>query len=163
MKKILILVAAIGMIGTAQAQMTTASSENTKLERAERKSTPEERAKQKTERMTKELSLDARQQKVVYEVTLEQMKNMDHVRAEREETRSKAIATRDLSEEKIAEILNEEQKALWEKQKAAHQEKRMERRSERKEGAQRSEAGPTSTAKKECPKECAKSCADKKK
>lgn len=163
MKKLLIMIAAVGMMGTAQAQMTTATAEKTKVERAERKSTPEERAKYKTERMTKELSLDERQQKEVYEVTLEQMKNMERVRTQREESRSKAIATRDNANKKIAEVLNEEQRAIWEKKKAAHQEKRVERRSESREGAQRSEAAPTSTAKKNCSKECSKSCTDKKK
>lgn len=162
MKKLLLIALAVGMIGTAHAQRTEAVRAEAKLERAESKGTPEERAKKRTDRLTETLALNEKQQKQVYELTLEQIKDREQLRQQRNDMRIESTAKRENAEKKMAEILNEEQRAKWEEHKKQNRERRMDRAgSERKADAKAGSAA--ATAKKNCSKECAKTCADKKK
>lgn len=135
MKKLFLMVMAVGMIGVTQAQRTSVKADDTRMERADKKMTPEERAKKKTAKMTEMLSLDDKQQQVVYEVTLEQITDRERNRMQREEMQSRAMASREKSEQRIADVLTPEQKAKWEKEKSTNKKMRSERRSEMKRAA----------------------------
>lgn len=133
MKRLLVLFLAIGLAGAVQAQSTSLSSEKKKADRRERAETPEERAKLKTMRLAEELKLSDKQQNAVYEVLLSQETERERHQLQREEARKRAQAEHKRSEQKILEILDENQKELYEKRKAEMKEQRGERMEHRRE------------------------------
>lgn len=166
MKKLLLILMVFGVSGAIQAQTASMRADNSRMEKHESDISPEERAKKKTAKLTEELGLDAEQQQAVYEIALDQIVQRERTRMQREEARNQALASRDRSEERIAEVLNEKQKAQWEEHKKEQRElrrERIERRGENRKGGESSGVESTSSAKKNCSKECAKTCADKKK
>lgn len=84
--------------------------------------TPEQRAKQATERLTKELGLDEAQQKQVYECQLEMSKNFtrpaEGERPSREEMQAQFEKSREKQKAEMKKILTAEQFAKWEKMQA---------------------------------------------
>jgi len=137
MKRLLVLFMAFGLASAVQAQSTSLSSEKSKIDRAERAPSPEERAKAKTERLTEELKLTDEQRKAVYDVMLSQATEREQHRLQREEARKRAEASRERSEKRILEILDEGQQKLWKEKKAEMHEKRKERVEHRREYRER--------------------------
>lgn len=93
-----------------------------------------ERAKMQTERMTKELGLNADQATKVEAINAKYAEKADAMRADRKaqmaETKGKGA---ELNEERMADlkgVLTPEQYAKWEKNREAMQERRMEKRKE---------------------------------
>lgn len=127
-------VLAIFVFGTAQAQNTTSlKAEKAGVEASKRAKSPEEKAKMKTKRMTEELGLTDEQQQAVYAIALEQATEAERERMRREEARKRAMASMKRSDQRIVEILNEEQRVKWEAMKEEHREKRQERMEHRRE------------------------------
>lgn len=100
-----------------------------------------ERAKQQTERMTKELGLSTDQAAKVDAINAKYAEKADAIRAERKErmaeTKGKGAALNEARMAEMKEVLTPEQYAKWEKNREAmqerHQEKRKEMRGAKKE------------------------------
>lgn len=133
MKRLLVLFMAFALAGSVQAQSTSQSSEKNKMDRAEHAKSPEERAQAKTERLTEELKLTDEQQKAVYDVMLSQSTEREQHRMQKEEARKRAEASRKRGEQRILDILDENQQKLWKEKKAEMQEKRQDRVKHRRE------------------------------
>jgi len=71
---------------------------------------PEERAKQRTDRMTKQLDLSEAQAEKIYVINLELATELKKIRAEIEKTKGKAKAKRVAMKSEIEKILTDEQK-----------------------------------------------------
>lgn len=166
MKKLLLILMAFGVTGAMKAQSKSLTAESSKVEMRESNISPEDRAKKKTAKLTEELGLDAEQQQAVYEITLDQIVQRERTKMQREEVRKQAVASKERTEQRIAEVLSEEQQAKWDAHKADQRElrrERIERRGENRMGSEKSDVKSTESTKKKCSKECAKTCADKKK
>lgn len=125
MKKVFLLTLAVAFTSVGFAQGNQAiSAKADRVENTEKTPSAEERAKKRTEKLTAELKLDAKQQKVVYEVTLDEITKRERAKMQREEMKERHASSMERSNERIAEVLNPEQKAAWEKICAEHGEKR---------------------------------------
>ena len=102
-----------------------------------------DRAKQQTERMTKELGLNADQATKVEAINAKYAEKMDAMRADRKEkmaeTKGKGAELNDARLAEMKDVLTPEQYAKMEKNREAmqekHQEKRQEMRGTKKEGS----------------------------
>lgn len=166
MKKLLLILMVFGVSGAMQAQSTSLRAEDSKMEKRVSEISPEERAQKKTAKLTEALGLDAEQEQAVYEITLDQIVQRERTKMQREEARKQAMASRERTEQRIAEVLSEEQQAKWDAHKKERREmrrERIERSGENRMGSEKRDVRSKEGAKKKCSKECAKTCADKKK
>ena len=112
---------ALFTVGAAQAQDKT-------------QRTSADRAKQQTERMTKELSLNEDQISKVEAINVKYADKADAMRADRKErmaeTKGKGAELNDARMAEMKAVLTPEQYAKWEKNREAMQEQRMEKRQE---------------------------------
>ncbi|MGV3638224.1 MAG: hypothetical protein ACO1NQ_11345 [Flavobacteriales bacterium] len=124
MKKLMIIAALASMTVAAQAQ-----------EKARK--TPEERAKARTERMTKELSLSPEQQAKVEAINLKYADQVEAVRAEHEAERTAkrdaAKAMHDAHDAEMKAVLTPDQYTKWVAQKEEARAKHHERRKQMRE------------------------------
>ncbi len=100
----------------------TFGQDNTNQPKTEKQDlTPAERAKKKTDKMTKQLNLSDDQAKKIYDINLKHANEMESIKAEQERLRKKAKEQREKSKQDIDNILTEEQKTKHEalKQKRA--------------------------------------------
>ena len=96
---------------------------------------PAERAKMQTERMTEHLKLDEKQQEQIAAINLryaEKVQSIHEATEDREATKQKIRKLKKMQDTEITELLDEKQKAEWEKQKAARKEKMQHKRKEEK-------------------------------
>ena len=127
MKKLMIVAALASMTLAAQAQ-------------EKEKRTPQERAKARTEHMTKELALSPDQQAKVEAINLKYADQVEAVRSEREAERTAkreaAKAMHDAHDAEMKAVLTADQYTKWvakkQEAKAKHMEKRKQMREERK-------------------------------
>lgn len=104
------------------------------------KKTPQERAKARTEHMTKELALSPEQQAKVEAINLKYADQVEAVRSEREAERTAkreaAKAMHDAHDAEMKAVLTADQYTKWvakkQEAKAKHMEKRKQMREERK-------------------------------
>lgn len=104
------------------------------------KKTPQERAKARTEHMTKELALSPEQQAKVEAINLKYADQVEAVRSEREAERTAkreaAKAMHDAHDAEMKAVLTADQYTMWvakkQEAKAKHMEKRKQMREERK-------------------------------
>ncbi|MBX2972658.1 MAG: hypothetical protein KF797_06115 [Flavobacteriales bacterium] len=119
MKKLLIVAVMAGMAVAAQAQ-----------DKAQR--TPEERAKMRTERLTKELELTPEQAAKVEAINMKYAGKVDEVRKEREaeraEVRKEAKTMHDAHDAEMKAVLTADQYAKWTARKEEMRNKQHERR-----------------------------------
>ncbi|MBL7953250.1 MAG: hypothetical protein JNM62_16200 [Flavobacteriales bacterium] len=119
MKKLMMIAVLAGMTVAAQAQDK------------ERK-TPEERARMRTEHMTKDLGLSAEQATKVQAINLKYADQGEELRKEREadraEARNDGKALHDAHDAEMKAVLTPEQYGKWQAKKAAMKTKRMEKR-----------------------------------
>ena len=123
------------MIVAALASMTLAAQAQEKEKR-----TPQERAKARTEHMTKELALSPDQQAKVEAINLKYADQVEAVRSEREAERTAkreaAKAMHDAHDAEMKAVLTADQYTKWvakkQEAKAKHMEKRKQMREERK-------------------------------
>ncbi|MDX5437436.1 MAG: DUF4890 domain-containing protein [Pontibacter sp.] len=148
MKKNLLILAlgmlvAGGPVATAVAQGTEKPRQERRMHRhkGERKS-PEERAKARTERMTKELGLNRAQAKKVEALYLKEAKERQTKRADfrkenrhstdsREQMRAEMMAAHKRHNEELKSILNKKQYAIYEEQQAQRHEQMKARHQEK--------------------------------
>lgn len=127
MKKLMIVAVLASMTLAAQAQEKD-------------KKTPQERAKARTEHMTKELALSPEQQAKVEAINLKYADQVEAVRSEREAERTAkreaAKAMHDAHDAEMKAVLTADQYTKWvakkQEAKAKHMEKRKQMREERK-------------------------------
>ncbi|MBL7955372.1 MAG: hypothetical protein JNJ91_10060 [Flavobacteriales bacterium] len=127
MKKLMIVAVLASMTLAAQAQ-------------EKEKRTPQERAKARTEHMTKELALSPEQQAKVEAINLKYADQVEAVRSEREAERTAkreaAKAMHDAHDAEMKAVLTADQYTKWvakkQEAKAKHMEKRKQMREERK-------------------------------
>jgi len=142
MKKLIIaLVLGIGM--TCMAQETPAKSN--RGDRGQMQNmTPEQRVQKQVEKMTKDLSLDAKQQEAVSQLLTEKSKKMQDARAkrsgggqmtddERKEMRTAMQAERQDTDTKLKAILNADQFKKYSEQRAQNEDRMRERMRERRD------------------------------
>ncbi len=123
------------MIVAVLASMTLAAQAQEKEKR-----TPQERAKARTEHMTKELALSPEQQAKVEAINLKYADQVEAVRSEREAERTAkreaAKAMHDAHDAEMKAVLTADQYTKWvakkQEAKAKHMEKRKQMREERK-------------------------------
>ena len=87
--------------------------------KAFRQLSPVERAQKMTERMTEELKLNKEQEKQVSQLVLENASRREEILKSRKAEFEAQRAYRKEQEQKIASILTEEQKQIWEQRKEA--------------------------------------------
>jgi periplasmic protein CpxP/Spy len=127
MKKLMIVAVLASMTLAAQAQ-------------EKEKRTPQERAKARTEHMTKELALSPEQQAKVEAINLKYADQVEAMRSEREAERTAkreaAKAMHDAHDAEMKAVLTADQYTKWvakkQEAKAKHMEKRKQMREERK-------------------------------
>jgi periplasmic protein CpxP/Spy len=127
MKKLMIVAIMASMTLAAQAQ-------------EKEKRTPQERAKARTEHMTKELALSPEQQAKVETINLKYADQVEAMRSEREAERTAkreaAKAMHDAHDAEMKAVLTADQYTKWvakkQEAKAKHMEKRKQMREERK-------------------------------
>lgn len=86
--------------------------------------TPEERAQKRTDKMTKELELSEEQAKQVYAINLNDAKEMEAIRIEKEKLKKRAKAQREKSRTEMDNVLTAEQKVKMEQIKKEKIEKK---------------------------------------
>lgn len=86
--------------------------------------TPEERATRMTERMAQELQLSEQQKKEIYSINLERaQKRLAEQEAQKAEIQAKREEMK-IEEQKVLEVLTEEQRKKWEEIKLAQRDRR---------------------------------------
>ncbi len=127
MKKLMIITVLAGMTMAAQAQ-----------DKAQR--TPEERAKMRTERLTKELELTPEQATKVQAINVKYADKVDEARKEREadraEVRKEAKTMHDAHDAEMKAVLTADQYAKWTARKEEMKARHMERRGKHQERKQ---------------------------
>ncbi len=99
-----------------------------KLTTEERQNMPvEEKAKHKTDRMTKQLELSKEQAKQVYDINLEFEKENKTIKADVKEMKKKSKANRTERRTEIEKILTAEQRVKAKEMEVKHQEKKKTR------------------------------------
>lgn len=94
--------------------------------------TPEEVAKQQTQKLTKELLLSETQQKAVYDINLKHAQNKSELRKSLREAKKDL----DLRDEELRSVLNDEQKQKFTALRASQKEKFRQAALERRAGNQ---------------------------
>ncbi|MBI3135675.1 MAG: DUF4890 domain-containing protein [Bacteroidetes bacterium] len=85
--------------------------------------TAEERATKRTEKMKTELSLNADQEKQVYEINLAHLIQMDKYREEQKALREKVKAEKEATRTKIKAVLTPEQNVIFDQKAEEHKKK----------------------------------------
>jgi periplasmic protein CpxP/Spy len=108
-----------------------------------RQLSPVERAQKMTERMTEELKLNKEQEKQVSQLALENASRQEELLKSRKAEFEAQRAYRKEQEQKIASILTEEQKQIWEQRKEAlrHREEHQSYKSQPNRGRPRFRRG----------------------
>ena len=111
-------------------------SANSGLAQEKFKKTPEERAKHRSEKMTKHLSLSDEQQKQVYDIIYSQATQVDALKNNKDitkESRKEQIkAIFQDSDSKLGNVFNKEQSEKWTKMKEKMKEKHMQKKNMKK-------------------------------
>lgn len=150
MKKVILLAVAVAFTSVGFAQKAESlSAKADQVETAEKKTSPEDCAKMRAERLSAELKLDDKQKKVVYEVTLDEMTKKDRARMQRAEMKQRNEDSMERSNARIAEVLTPEQNVLWEKNRAERSKKSNYDDKSKASGA-KSDCGSKSAAKPCC-------------
>lgn len=135
MKKLMIMAVAALFAFTAVAQNTPAKKAETKAEKRASKS-PEERAKNKANKMKAELKLSDDQAKKVEQVYLAEDKDMEAIRADKslskEDRNKKLKAARETARKGYESILTSDQKEIQKKNFEAKKAKAAERKALKK-------------------------------
>ena len=108
-----------------------------------RQLSPVERAQKMTERMTEELKLNKEQEKQLSQLALENASRQEELLKSRKAEFEAQRAYRKEQEQKIASILTDEQKQIWEQRKEAlwHREKHQSREGQPSRGRPRFRRG----------------------
>lgn len=144
MKKLMLVLMAFGIAGATFAQRSESPRAERNMKSVQSEGNIEERAKKKTEYLTKVLSLTEEQQKQVYELHLTEREALKKANEQRSQMREEAKERRQTREDKMSEILTPEQMEKWQaekqqrKERSQHQKREMHKKEMRKGDSQRS-------------------------
>ncbi|MFK8037005.1 MAG: hypothetical protein AB8B74_01850 [Crocinitomicaceae bacterium] len=115
---LLVLMAGITKSFAQQSEVVMKKKQHVKL-------SPAERAKKKTDQMTKSLALDKNLAETIYQLNLKYAKEQDALRAEKLALKKKAVTEKTKHHAKVSTVLSEEQNAKLEEIIAKRKEKRV--------------------------------------
>jgi Spy/CpxP family protein refolding chaperone len=118
MKKLMTTIG-IGLMIAIISPATAQEGKPTNAKKEHKDLTPEERAQKRTDKMTKELELSEEQAKQVYAINLNDAKEMEAIRIEKEKLKKRAKAQREKSKAEMDNVLTAEQKVKMEQLKKA--------------------------------------------
>ncbi len=133
MKKIVLMIALVGGIMTAQTTFAQEECKGQHKHKEDRKNmTPTERATKHTERMKKELNLTDVQVEKVQALNVKHFEKMELLHKEAEELRTERKTLRDEHKAQVENVLTPEQQALAKQKMEERKQKRQEHKRDHK-------------------------------